>query len=42
MNVTSNSGGKIGPQLSTMSVRPEPNPTLPGKVLLTVPGVAQA
>jgi hypothetical protein len=42
MNVTSNSDGKISQQLSTICVGPEPNPTLPGKVLLTVPGIAQA
>jgi hypothetical protein len=28
MNVISNSGGKVSPQLSMMSVRPAPNPTL--------------
>jgi hypothetical protein len=42
MDVISNSGGKISPQLSTMSVRPAPNLTLPRKVLLTVPAAGQA
>ena len=42
MNVTSNSGDKICPQVSTMCVRPPPNPTLPRKVLLTVPVPFQA
>jgi hypothetical protein len=42
MNVISNSGGKISPQLSMMSVRPAPNSTLPRKVLLTEPTAGQA
>ena len=42
MNVTSNSGAKIGQQLSMMCIRPDLNPALPSKVLLTVPGGVQA